>query len=241
MAISSSIPWSRIFVEAGAIVISILLAFSIDTWWDQRQDRESEQIALISLLSDFRSSRGELESRLQYLESAREAFRDFVSATPDELERLPDTTVAEIPTLLGTSATFEPNLTTLEAITADGRLGLLRNVEVRELLSRWRKKVGDSQEDTMRVLSSSFRVGTAMEPFGGPFLSPRLEATGAPASDIFPSATPLVVAELRRSPSFVGVARSHQVVVSYYVSELRGSLALLDELMSALEANIQQE
>ena len=34
---ASEIPWKRITVEAVAIVGSILLAFAIDTWWDDRQ------------------------------------------------------------------------------------------------------------------------------------------------------------------------------------------------------------
>ena len=239
MATPESIPWKRISAESLAIVASILLAFAIDAWWNQRQDRESEQIALAGLLSDFRSSRGELAERLQYLEEARHSFRGFLLATPEEIERLPEAAVAQIPNQLSASATFDPYLGTLEAITADGRLGLVRSSNVRELLSKWAKIVGDSREDTLLVQSSSFRVSTATEAFGGPFLSGRLEGSGSPAAEIFPHATPAIVAELRRSPTFVGVARSHQRVVSYYLNELRNLMALLDELVIALEGNIQ--
>jgi len=40
------IPWRRVFVEGGVIVGSILLAFGIDAWWERRQEREREIVAL---------------------------------------------------------------------------------------------------------------------------------------------------------------------------------------------------
>ncbi len=47
------IPWPRIAVEGVAIVASILLAFSIDAWWGDRQQREAEQVVLQALLDDL--------------------------------------------------------------------------------------------------------------------------------------------------------------------------------------------
>lgn len=47
------IPWSRIFVESVAIVGSILLAFAIDAWWDDQQERKQEQVYLGALHQEF--------------------------------------------------------------------------------------------------------------------------------------------------------------------------------------------
>ncbi len=41
-----SIPWPRILAEGVAIVLSILLAFGIQAWWEGVQEREEEQVAL---------------------------------------------------------------------------------------------------------------------------------------------------------------------------------------------------
>ena len=38
MSIAQTIQWKRLFVEAVAIVGSILLAFAIDAWWEDRSD-----------------------------------------------------------------------------------------------------------------------------------------------------------------------------------------------------------
>lgn len=54
MTIDKIIPWRRIAVEGTVIVASILLAFAIDAWWNDRQQHESEQIVLQTLLDDLR-------------------------------------------------------------------------------------------------------------------------------------------------------------------------------------------
>lgn len=44
--------WSRIIVEACVIIVSILLAFGIDAWWDERKDSQRERAYLVSLRAD---------------------------------------------------------------------------------------------------------------------------------------------------------------------------------------------
>ena len=57
------IPWKRILVEATAIVASILLAFAIDAWWQDRAERFVE---------------------LQYLEAMREDLVHSLELLDDE-------------------------------------------------------------------------------------------------------------------------------------------------------------
>lgn len=39
MTQTQKIAWPTILAEAAAIIVSILLAFAIDAWWDARADR----------------------------------------------------------------------------------------------------------------------------------------------------------------------------------------------------------
>ena len=39
--------------EGAAIVVSILLAFAIDAWWEERQERTEEQQILLDLADEF--------------------------------------------------------------------------------------------------------------------------------------------------------------------------------------------
>ena len=49
----------RWLIELAVIVVSILLAFGIDAWWEERQDRREEAEILAGLereFTDYRSS-----------------------------------------------------------------------------------------------------------------------------------------------------------------------------------------
>jgi hypothetical protein len=61
MSQTQSIPWKRISVEAAAIVASILLAFAIDAWWQERGEHDREREILIALLDDFEKSKSSIE------------------------------------------------------------------------------------------------------------------------------------------------------------------------------------
>ena len=68
------IPWLRVFVEGVVIVLSILLAFGIDAWWDELGDRRSEREALVRL-------QGEFERNRTLIESGSGQFRDVAAAS----------------------------------------------------------------------------------------------------------------------------------------------------------------
>jgi len=53
MTESADIPWKRLAAETTAIVASILLAFSIDAWWDDRMEAQGERWLLERLRADF--------------------------------------------------------------------------------------------------------------------------------------------------------------------------------------------
>jgi len=38
--LKAQIPWLRVFVEGVVIVVSILLAFGLQAWWDRVQEAE---------------------------------------------------------------------------------------------------------------------------------------------------------------------------------------------------------
>jgi len=71
-------PWRRITTESVTIIFSILLAFSIDAWWADRQMQQEVQESLKAL-------RAELEGNLKLIE--RESnYREAVIASIEKLD-----------------------------------------------------------------------------------------------------------------------------------------------------------
>ncbi len=75
MTETQNIPWKRLSVEAAAIVASILLAFSIDAWWHDRQQRNEEQTILQALLNDLHDKRNYLAEKTRYNEAIFESTK----------------------------------------------------------------------------------------------------------------------------------------------------------------------
>ena len=64
LEITRKIPWSRICAESAVIVVSILLAFSIDAWHEQRADRALEAEYLHRIGDELRDAKAVLETIL---------------------------------------------------------------------------------------------------------------------------------------------------------------------------------
>ena len=94
MTKTQSIPWKRLSVEAAAIVVSILLAFGIDAWWDDRNERIEEA----EILGQFLVT---LDEDIQGLESKVARFQEMVDG------------ITEIVTHIGNQRPYEDRLTSL--------------------------------------------------------------------------------------------------------------------------------
>jgi len=85
MAISNSsrekLNW--LFLESMLIVLSILLAFWIDAWWTERQERVDERVALKSLLDDLNQKQDLLISNRQRSNTTFDTVSTLLRATTD--------------------------------------------------------------------------------------------------------------------------------------------------------------
>ena len=95
MPAAREIPWTRLTAEGIAIVVSILLAFSIEAWWAERVERRAQSVELDRLHDELSEIRRQLdmESRersntaaVQLLEMVEEHVdRDAPLEVPDSI------------------------------------------------------------------------------------------------------------------------------------------------------------
>lgn len=78
------IPWNRLVVEAIVIVGSILLAFSIDAWWNRYQESIEEQELLSGLRAEFLVNQELVTEKISILQTAQERLRLFLRMNLDE-------------------------------------------------------------------------------------------------------------------------------------------------------------
>jgi hypothetical protein len=146
--------FGRLLLEGIVIVGSILLAFALDTWWDERSEKAEELAVLENLREEFSAAEAQFEfyfgwhqrieaSVGQTLEDAREAL----GAGRTRIT-IPDTALA----LAYLAPTFDPRLGTLEGLLSSGRLRVLRNRELRHALAAWNGLLREATEEETKAL-----------------------------------------------------------------------------------------
>ena len=144
-----SIPMARVIGEGGIIVVSILLAFWIDAWWDGRQDRGQERQLLAQIQAESVSNR---ELFAQY----RQHHSEIIEAAGRLLDRTgPGATVveheiAEIKRDLEIVSDFwtvEPSVGVISSALQSGQLQLIRSQELRVEVANWSAFLDDLRSE----------------------------------------------------------------------------------------------
>ena len=127
------------------IVGSILIAFALDAWWDERAELRQEKAQLRALRAELVESRDRL---LEVIESVRHHAAN-VDRLVTLLEAAGDATVQVPNELLGSVVSWRTSdiaLSSLESLRASGLLGRLSNPELQAALAGFPAQVEDIQE-----------------------------------------------------------------------------------------------
>jgi hypothetical protein len=137
---AQKIPWPRIFAEGIAIVVSILLAFWIQAWWEDRQLQDNERLILESLLTELTETQRNLRIIDSYAGGIRDASKQLLEAGLGSSEILSD---ADIDRLIGETTWYIPVdfLATpeLDSLVLSDDLWLIENSDLQRLLRIWPK------------------------------------------------------------------------------------------------------
>lgn len=148
--------WKRLqelALEAMVVVASILVAFALDAWWDERGDEARERAILVGVLEDLRSNQEQRESRIalgrRSLAGTAYLLNSLAeSGSRDRLISFPDTVTAAVLIF----PTYDPLTSSLDGLIASEGFSGLSDIEIQRLLARWRQGYDDLQEDQELML-----------------------------------------------------------------------------------------
>jgi hypothetical protein len=138
------INWPRIFAEGGAILVSILLAFWIDAWWDDRADAIQERSLLNALLQDFNAAQTEFETISAGHHKVFGSMEKILYWA--EAGSVPEEDRASVDVFLSNvfyRPTFDPPMGAVDTVLSSGRLDLLKSTTLVTELTSWRSLVND--------------------------------------------------------------------------------------------------
>ena len=217
---SNAIPWKRLTAEGIAIVLSILLAFWIDAWWQDKLALKETDALINGLYSDFQMSQSHLEEWLAGNERTLRATTEFLdelrgTAINDEVNVPHEWVVAAIST-----PTYNPTDTSLRTAIATGQIELIEDSDLRNALAIWRQQLDDTQEDEVLIreivvnhlvpiLSRQVRLGRSFE-----FVATINWFTGRGSVDFDDQYT------IRATPEFEGVLAERVFYTTFVVEGL---------------------
>jgi len=166
MANSQRTPWRRIIAEGAAIVVSILLAFSIDAWWELRAERELEREYLASLQTEVEVAFSEFEADLQSRHRLRSMLVRYL--TDEDLDKDFIFELLQRATIVNN---LSPPTSVMDDLVSSGRLQLIRSADIRAgiMLHRQMMEKNELNEQGHRTFVNTRLI---------PFLSDRVPLTG---------------------------------------------------------------
>ncbi len=129
--------WKRHAVEIVVIVSSILLAFGIQAWWDENQERGEEQRILTALLEESRVNGEWLGRMIPYHQAQVAAVTVLLNEAADEVPRISADSVDHL--LINLTQWYFPQYErgAVDAALLGGKLELIEDDGLRSLLSGW--------------------------------------------------------------------------------------------------------
>jgi hypothetical protein len=143
MTANENIPWKRLSVEVAAIVASILLAFAVDAWWNEREsDRAVGDVLKVV--------RAEMQFNVEALEISIIHHEEIVAAIDTSLNN--GTTDGYSKKAVIDVEVFEPSTGALDTLVATGLFSEIDDTELRISLGAFARLAQDLNERESRAV-----------------------------------------------------------------------------------------
>jgi hypothetical protein len=139
--------WGDAARDVFLIVVSILIAFALDAWWDELKERQVQSEQIETLLSEFEAARDSLTSLSGHLDSAAQATNELLTLMGPEVTEPDSERLFE---LLERSLNFggaAPNHTALASVLAAGNRQIEASESLGDLLGKWPAQMEDIDGD----------------------------------------------------------------------------------------------
>ncbi len=147
MTNTHGIPWKRLSAEGIAIVVSILLAFGIQAWWESRQNQAEEVEILAGLELEFRDEIVVLEERHQNIQTALAEVGELLGAAQRGFWIETDGPIDDGLIALLATSTIDIGQGVHDSLISSGRLELLANKRLRTALADWEGVLDEVHDD----------------------------------------------------------------------------------------------
>ncbi len=197
--------------EGAAIVVSILLAFSIEAWWDDHQDRAEEQRIFVGLKSEFEQNLGLIEIELSYRNAVINSILKIFDASVAPASLEPEV----LDGLIGDVTWWESIIYSrgaIDGLLQSGGLSLIKNEDLRRALasmpSRYENTAAAELNDeytTLNVITPFLNTHSSLSQIANTMAKGRPGTGQASTPPVYPVGEPRDHTGLLGDPEFLGI------------------------------------
>ncbi len=240
MTETQNIQWRRLSIEAAAIVASILLAFAIDAWWEERGLRIEEQQVLQGLREEFLSVRNILSAHLSEHLTYLQKLEDFLVAAEDGNVEEAGPIVDAVVLVLLSPTTSDLGSGTLAALLSSGRIEILTDRILRAKLASWEGVIAEVWDDQALNAKSVFEIhipyflaenipfGAAMHQWYDEWTPPRKS----------PSDDPVMISRLMSDLTLRGMIEFQYGYKRHTTVEFEIAIDAVDAILAEIDSSI---
>jgi Na+-transporting methylmalonyl-CoA/oxaloacetate decarboxylase gamma subunit len=139
--------WPEYLLEILVLIIGIYGAFAVESWNETRKEQKEEVAYLHAINVEFKENREQFKKvlaahQLSY-NSCEKLLVECAKKQPN-----PDSLTSYVYGFWMTY-TFDPSQSSIESLLSTSSIGVIQNLELRQLLLSWRDLVSDYQEDEL--------------------------------------------------------------------------------------------
>ena len=237
---------TRWAVEGLVILVSILLAFWIDAWWDGVQARHHEAVVVEAARQELETNR-EIRRFVDGSSAITDRIERFLNATVEEVRATPADSVELLVEALWLPPTYDPPMAAVTVLLETPPLPTEESLHTHRLVSAWTQRLEDAKEEAGDLRSSSSRVVDLLVARAAslprpPRFTPPSDWSGVQQNRTFVTsaieqAGPEGLAQLRADDAFVAALARKLHDQKRYITEIARAARRLDSILAALPAN----
>ena len=220
----------HLITEALVIVASILFAFWIDAWWEDRGAKVAEAGALEAIRTELAQNREALDAILTTNEDDLDRIDRFVRSTPSGLLELPADSVRLWLGAISISWTFDGDLSATNLFLDAGAPVTDRGRQVRAAAAEWARLLDDAEEEASTLWELGQELSAALSTVALEASPAGLDFVNVMASRVGPEG----ISRLRGDQAFMPLVLNKAHFQRIYIFELDMASQALDSLRAEL-------
>ena len=234
--------WKRLSIEAIAIVGSILLAFAIDAWWDDRKHRVREQEALHDLLAEYEDHKADIAgATARHLDYLR-VMEQLLDACKQRSWSSDKFSVDEAIFALLVPETIDLGEGVRDTLVSSGKLEIFSDRDLRYLLAEWGSVLDELLDD--QLMSADVIINVVL-PYltrvGVPLSGPLSTAPGQEHSSItnrYLSVDSEPIATICADPEFLSIVELRYGYMVHTAFEFNRVMTAIDSMLLRIEDSL---